>query len=239
MYILLEIKISNKLKMLLVLLMVDGLGYEYLTPQDTPFWWTHSHKITNQIPTITAPNWISILTGHPTSHHKITKNEMVSKVSYIHYPGTTLADDIHPSLLISDWNIMRKFTHNSFLYTRNGFEELSRQIKKRSHGIIILNLDKLDTIAHNKGWGSKSYYRVAKFIDQATHRIAHQLERKKIPFVLMGVADHGGVGKNHENHLKSKIRNVPWLWVSNVKDYSPSLTKTINIRALVNKIYLV
>lgn len=227
--------------MKVVLLLIDGLGFHYLTPALTPFWSAHSTPCRNVLPSITVPNWATILSGRLPKQHGITKNEQVSYLrgkrvlSSGQKPLSTLCDD-RPSVLISDWNPMRAFTSDVFVHERHPFRVFRRIWRQHvhTHDGFIINTDCLDALAHARGWNSPAYQKVMQRIDQQTRDLFHFLCQQGEPFVLMGVADHGGFRHNHESVTNPRVRTVPFLWVNGSRTPipRPRIRSTRHIRSV-------
>jgi predicted AlkP superfamily pyrophosphatase or phosphodiesterase len=239
---------------MIVLLLIDGLGYEYLP--NNSFWKKYSTKIQNVVPTITSPNWSTILSSLDPSEHKVMDNKSHSKKNY-KFPYETIFTDIlklrymykqeKHSLLLSDWLMMRKFCYGhddintnqnhlicDFKYN-NVWNNLFKQLKKPSHySLIVMNYSRLDTVAHIHGWGSPAYYKTLEYIEKQTKRVYQLLSETQKEFVLLGVSDHGGEKDDHEDHHSKKVRNVPFLFLNqNGKKQKPRLKSTKEIRKLI------
>lgn len=190
--------------MLLIILLIDGLGYDYLPPES--FWKRHSYPIKNAVPTITAPNWMTILTGLSPRQHGITKNEQVSARSYVSNHSTFLDDLPKPCVLISDWRMMYKLTSAKFVYSSKPLKDSWAYIHKMKNGTLVVNYSRLDTVAHQYHWGSEKYFKTFKNIDNYTREIS------LLNYVrLIGVSDHGGIENDHEEKHEIKVRRVPLL----------------------------
>lgn len=219
----------------LVLLLIDGLGYTFLQPDRAPFWEKHSTEICNVEPTITVPNWASILSGLSPKKHGITENKQVSYLRGKRYgpkgkPLKTLCDDFK-TVFISDWNPMRAFTSGPFYFTKHVFEDFPHLFHQHPEAeLFILNADKIDSLAHVKGWGSPAYHRVMKLIDEKTYQLYQLLLQQKGPFLLLGMADHGGFRKNHEAVHHESVRQVPFLFVHNMSLKRPRIQTTRGLR---------
>jgi len=222
--------------MLIVLLLIDGLGYNYLKPES--FWKRHSIKIQNAVPTITAPNWSTILSCLDPKDHGVFDNKSHGLPSY-KFPHSTIFNDKKSCLLISDWKMMEKFSDRcDFLYQNvwsNLFQTVN--VNKKKYDLIVLNYSRLDTVAHLLGWGAKPYEKTMKNIEKKTELLYEMLQQQGEKFVLMGVADHGGFQDDHEeSHLKD-VRDVPFLWLTNDDRLRrPRIKKTQDIRRVIQSL---
>lgn len=200
----------------IILFLVDGWGSYYLNEKDTPFWYQHTvRSLRNVAPTITGPNWASILSGKTPRKHHILKNEQLSYYRQSkRYPLKTLCDDFPHSVMISDWKRMSLFTSEVFYHTRRVLEDFPQIYQRHKDApLFILNIDRLDSVAHAQGWGSEAFYRVARRVDRLTEGIYQFLLTQNQSFVLLGLADHGGYEKDHDLETCAAIRRVPLLCV--------------------------
>ena len=225
--------------MIIIVLMIDALGYNYLSKDS--FWYKYSQMITNDIPTITCPNWITILTGKKCTEHKILNNEDIGRNNFI-FPHTTIFSDYpnYTKYFISDWHPLRKTVQHdvTFVHTRKVWTALHKLLKYSiaPNTLIILNTDRLDTVAHINHWGSKQYYNTLQKIDNHTHAINCKLAKLNKKYVLFGIADHGGHKDDHEDHTNPLIRQVPLLTISNVPVGKFSINTNDQFRRHIKKI---
>ncbi len=199
--------------MLVVLLLIDGLGYDYL-PENS-FWKTHSSVIRNATPTITLPNWLTILSGQTPQKHQVVENEYF-RPQGARFLGTTIFDDFpekNKNLMISDWAMMKKVS----TLTDFRFGNIWQDLPLPPSGLLVLNYQRLDTVGHIAGWGSQPYERVVKYVDRQTQKLFQRLESQGHPFVLLGTADHGGHETGHEEVDNAATRRVPLLFATNVE----------------------
>lgn len=192
--------------MRIVIVFVDGLGYYHLTKE-----WTEDalwvHALRNQVPSITAPNWTSLLTGVSPQKHGLMDNRV--RVGMLKH--RTFLDDVVSSSVqvVSDWKPFRHlvsphpFTH-SRTPLRSGFPQAS---------VTLLNLDRLDTRAHLYAWHSKQANLTRLHVAQELQAYRKTLSRE--PYVMFVLADHGGFRKNHEAVSNEQIRTIPFICYTN------------------------
>jgi predicted AlkP superfamily pyrophosphatase or phosphodiesterase len=222
--------------MLIILLLIDGLGYEYIKPKS--FWGRHSKMIRNSEPTITAPNWATILSGLKPERHDVLDNSLHGLPNY-RFPYSTIFDDVKSSLMISDWKMMEKFSSEcDFIHNRVWYsilKNVGRYGKK--YDLIVVNYARLDTVAHEKHWGSEAYEKTLRYVDGQTEKLYEKLLNLDIPFVLMGSSDHGGYEDDHEEGHLNVVHRVPFLWLTNQKDLRvPKIKNTYEIRSVIKKL---
>lgn len=216
--------------MIVVVFLVDALGWWYLPKHS--FWRRHSVPIRNSEPTITAPNFTTILTGKHPAKHGVMNNEMVGKPSF-RFNHSTFFDD-YPGwkrVYVSNWAQNRKFVGPDvdFVHTRRVWDEGNRQIEAHTGMrdlLLVLNHDVLDSVAHLKGWGSAAYLRTFAGIDKRTREFAAMCD------VLVGTADHGGLGEDHEDAGDARVRTVPLLYAGSSP---PKTRRTTGFRAFLRK----
>jgi predicted AlkP superfamily pyrophosphatase or phosphodiesterase len=223
--------------------LIDGMGYHY-TPQslhDT----FHIYPIENIEPTITAPNWISILTGKPSEEHKVINNESIRKKSF-KLPVDTVFHDTEGTL-VSDWKMLGKYIQSSihkrklkfqFIHTKAIWRFIHNQHHLMKSQINFINTDKVDSIAHTHGWNSA---KTKSVIDSVTRNILKFTNTISEPCLIIVTADHGGLGKEHEHPKYSKfIRHVPFALYSNTIDVKklPRINSTLQIRKFITNTIL-
>lgn len=220
--------------MLIVLLLIDGVGYEYLAKDS--FWYRNSMCIKNSVPTITCPNWLTILSGLRPIDHGVLKNEDFRPKDYV-FPKTTIFDDVPDSMLISDWKVFHKVSKKPKFMHANTWKAIKNLKICDRDQLIVLNYMHADNIGHKYGWNSKEYHKILRYIDQETQKLYEKLIRCSKPFVLLGVSDHGGdEHKDHENEHDKNTRNVPLLFISNMSIKKPSIKSNTEIRGYMKKI---
>jgi predicted AlkP superfamily pyrophosphatase or phosphodiesterase len=225
------------MKMLVVLLLVDGLGYHVL--QRGGFWkQRHTKRIKNVEPTITAPNFVSIMTGMPPKKHGVMTNEDLR--GPLDVDNVLHAFDDH--VLISDWRQMRHLLpaaipkERNFRYRRTWaqlLDEIKQRKKQETHALLVMNTSSLDTVAHKHGIASDAAKSVIEYIDQRTEKVFNALQKTKRDFVLIGVADHGFHDDDHEDATADAIRHVPLMIASNVDMERPRFRSTLGIAEFV------
>jgi predicted AlkP superfamily pyrophosphatase or phosphodiesterase len=230
--------------MKLYVFLIDGMGYHYL-PQslhDT----FHIYPIENIEPTITAPNWISILTGKPAEEHKVTNNESIRKKSF-KLPVDTIFHDINGGTLVSDWKMLGKYIYSSihksklktfqFIYTKAIWQFIHYQSHMLKSKVNFINTDKVDSVAHKYGWKSENTKRVLNSVARNIIKFTNSISKSE-PCLIIITADHGGLGKEHEHSKYTKlIRHVPFGLYSNsinVKEL-PKIQSTLDIRDFIIK----
>lgn len=183
-----------------LLVLVDGLGYHYLTP------WMQSHcasVMRNDTPTWTLTNWTTLLTGMPRKEHGIRDYMWLGK-RRTPVPWLTLLDD-QKTALVTDWPPMRHFVHSGeSVYIQGNVQDAIRAVKSGKYDLVVYNFDRLDDVGHRHGWGSPQYQRTLQTVEKRLRKLS-----KLCPMAV--TADHGGEGLHHDDGRRSIIREVPLL----------------------------
>ena len=221
--------------------MIDGLGANFITPTTTPMMCKYLRKnvITNCVPTITCPNWMSILSGVPPSKHGVMDNTDGYKKNF-KFPYSTVFDDANQSLLISDWKRFKAYIDTDT--TSFVFDAAAGDIKNTlslwlQHGmpqLTVVNLQNLDTIGHKTAWGSKGFIKELRRLDSNFGRFMKQL-LKNSPYeiAVCVTADHGGIENDHEDPEIDEIRQVPML--TNFAPHLP-IKKNTQVRKYIRRL---
>ena len=229
------------------LFLIDGFGYDQLQNLknnqsliNTRSGNSNTHcryvkPILNEIPTITSPNWVTILTGLPVKTHKIMNNAMVGRRNFKFKPSSIFDDQKTSSLFISDWKMMFKYItckRVKCIYDRKPFVRLMKTWTRHKPKLTVVNTDQLDSIGHLHGWNSKQFKKKVSKIESFIFKFCKYLQmRKKVKFCIFITADHSGYRKNHENHNNSSIRKVPIITLSNdINCYQRVRRRLIKIR---------
>jgi predicted AlkP superfamily pyrophosphatase or phosphodiesterase len=214
------------------LFLIDGMGANYITPQTTPMLSQYLRKqvIINSVPTITCPNWMSILSGVPPSKHRVIDNKDAYKKNF-NFPFSTIFHDAKASLLISDWKRFKRYIDTdtmSFVFdaaTGDMNNTVSLWLQHGMPELTVVNLQNLDTIGHKTAWGSKGFMKELRRLDSNFGRFMEQLHKMSPNEIAVCVtADHGGIGNDHEDPEIDEIRQVPFL--TNFAPYPPIKTNT-------------
>ena len=226
------------------LFLIDGLGANYITPQTTPMMSKYLLKnvIINSIPTITCPNWMSILSGVPPAKHGVVDNKDAYKKNF-KFPFSTIFDDAKQSLLISDWKRFKTYINTdttSFVFDAATGDMKNTVSVWLQHGmpqLTVVNLQNLDTIGHKMEWGSKVFMKELRRLDSNFGRFINELHKASPnapnDIAVCVTADHGGTGNDHEDPEIDEIRQVPFL--TNFAQYPP-IKKNTQVRKYIRRL---
>lgn len=197
---------------MLYIVFVDGLGYHHLDEA-----WTDDARwcipLQNQLPSITAPNWASLLSGVKTATHGVLDNHQTKtfgdRTTFMHErPGSVL--------VVSDWAPFRHLTPGlPFVHDRTPL----RNLRLYAADTVLVNLDRLDSRAHKYGWDSPQAQVTRSNLARELAAFRTHLEETNVDYTMLVVADHGGYRKNHEAAHNERVRTIPLLLYSNRSRY--------------------
>ena len=194
--------------------------------------WTYEAKA--QMPTVSSPNWASLIDGVPPSAHGIWSNSWKRRqIKDSVYCGghkgqvsptifKVLRDnDKHAQICcIMEWWSFRRLVedHVCSIRQRTVLEGITDMriptvISVRKPKFLFFHFNDVDETGHKYGHGTKEYYDAVARVDQSVGKIvkavkkAHMLEST----VFIIVADHGGIGKGHGGSTPQEV-NVPFIF---------------------------
>eukprot|EP00128_Syssomonas_multiformis_P018253 Colp12_sorted_trinity150504_noHs@22987 len=210
---------------------IDGLGSYYLEhkPESlsipnieflrkTGSWTYHTRAV---LPTVSAPNWGSILSGAGPEEHGILDNDWVvgselepETGAKTYFPSIfqVVRDQTNAvkTAFYNDWvGFLQIFPQEfaDFIYTSssdpNGEEVtdhvIEEIIKPKKAQLMFLHFDDVDETGHEHGWGTPEYYRAVETCDRQVGRLLEALRDSGIynDTLVIIVSDHGGEGRGH------------------------------------------
>lgn len=215
-----------KLRKKVVLIVIDGMGYEYLKTHKDTFLWKNMHsRLTSVFPTTTASAITSFMTGLSPAEHGIVGwftyykelGSVIVPLMYSSRCGSFI--DAEPEELFPYKPLFRKSSrvvmghniidspYNKALCRsarKSGYSTLSgmfRQIKKARENSIYAYWPLFDTICHHEGVASKSAAMHLSEIDKEFRLFCGRMKNASI-FVT---ADHGLVDCRKTVQLPQRI----------------------------------
>ncbi|HLK70234.1 MAG TPA: alkaline phosphatase [Bryobacteraceae bacterium] len=222
----------------LIVIGIDGLSVDGLMRAKTPrlhellsrsAWTTEARAV---MPTLSSPNWTSMITGAGVEQHGITSNGHLRKMMEFE-PVLRNAAGIFPTV----FEALRKqkpASRIAVFHDWPGFAELLEKdapdVLQHEHGaaktvqtaakywaesrpdLMFVHLDNVDQAGHDSGWGSSTYYQAVGQADRYVGEILDMLDRLSVTqstFVLV-TSDHGGKGRGHEKNILDCIQ-IPWI----------------------------
>jgi len=222
----------------IILIGIDGLTVEGLQFAHTP----NINRLINEgavslqaravFPTISAPNWTSILTGVGPEQHGITLNKG------LHDPHTITPilkdeDGFFPSIfniirdqipnaetaIYHDWtyleNLINKSKVNKFEFSDNyelSFTKAISYFLKQEPVFTFIYIGEVDHVGHESRFGSAKYLKEIEKVDYQIGLLMDELiqAEKMDEIYIIITSDHGGFGQNHSGESIIEIE-VPWI----------------------------
>lgn len=211
-----------------VVIGIDGLGAAYLPKIETPVLdgliagGPHSLTMQNALPTMSAPNWMSMIAGAGPDQHGVLSNEWEPGDSQ---PTPTIFAALReqrPAAKIGvfhDWDgfgalvepgvadhIEHPGDENETVAAATGW------LKANSPELLFVHLDLVDHAGHFHGWGGPDYVAAVKSADSLVGQILQAIDETSMrPYTAVIVsADHGGDGFTHGDDT-SLERPIPFV----------------------------
>jgi len=217
------------------LFLIDGLGADFLQLLEP------ACVMQNEVPTITAPNWVTLLTGLHVKEHLVQHNYF-GRNKRFKFNHTTVFDDFDgKSWFISDWRQFSKLVtcpRTTFTYAKEPFHELQQWLRHDSPQLTVINSQLLDTVGHKHGWRSPKAVDVVKQLETQVIKFEAYLrdESGVGPYVVLVTADHGSDGHDdHEDASSESVRRVPLVFITNTLVEKPDLETTVELRGWMRK----
>ncbi len=191
-----------------------------------------SLKARGVMPTVSAPNWGSMLLGAGPEQHGITKNGWKTD---FHTIEPTVADSLgyfpsifeilkkqRPNLKIAafyDWPALGDLFNHRWLdsiVVTSGFKDTYQKaipyIINEKPDFAFIYVGHVDEVGHHDGHGSPEYYQSITDVDAQIGQLIAALKQagmyQETHFIV--VSDHGGVGHGHGGESMAEIQ-VPWI----------------------------
>src|SRR5690242_1041907 len=184
------------------------------------------------IPTVSSPNWASMIMGAGPAEHGITSNEWQPDKFEISPVCTGdggffptmfgIARKQRPSMTIGvfhDWKDFGRLVEPKaadIVKHGNGPDETAAlaidYIKSKKPTLMFVHFDHVDHAGHESGHGSPEYYQAVEKADELAGKVLAALEDAGIAdkTVVLVTADHGGVGKKHGGNTMAELE-IPWI----------------------------
>lgn len=217
---------------------VDGLSVAGVTQSKSP----HLHQLISHaawtleargvMPTLSSPNWASMITGAGPEQHGITSNGILHKMVELQ-PMCQDAEGMFPTM----FEVLRKqrpAARIAVFHDWAGFADLVEKdvpdVMRHESGadkttqaalqyweenrpdLMFVHLDNVDHAGHESGWSSPPYLQAVEDADGYVGQFLKMLDRLSAgdsTYVLV-TSDHGGKGKNHGKNSLAEIQ-IPWI----------------------------
>lgn len=218
---------------------VDGLSPAGIEKARTPnihalmkagSWTIHARSV---MPTVSSPNWASMIMGAPTELTGVTSNDW-KPASHTIQPACESAPGIFPTIfglehaqhpaahmgIFTDWpDFVRLLEPDTgatiYSVDENEDEALSHALAYLSQTrpeFLFLHLDHVDNAGHASGWETPAYLLAVEKADRMLGEVLGMLDKLKIrdSTVILLTADHGGIEKRHGGLTMNEIE-IPWI----------------------------
>jgi predicted AlkP superfamily pyrophosphatase or phosphodiesterase len=222
----------------LIVIGIDGLSVDGVIAAKT----TRIHELMDRaawtlvargvMPTLSSPNWASMIDGAGPEQHGITSNGILRKMVEIE-PVCRDSEGMFPTIfetmraqqpsnhiaIFHDWpgfaNLVEKHAPDVMQHVHGAAKtaETAADYWKRNHpDLMFVHLDNVDHTGHSEGWGTQSYYRAVEDADRYVGVIIDMLRSEgslESTYVLIS-SDHGGKGRGHGKNSLEEIQ-IPWI----------------------------
>lgn len=221
-----------------VVIGVDGMGAEGVVRVDPPNLrrlreagaWTLKGRAV--IPTVSAPNWASMIMGAGPAQHGVTSNEWRAG-KYEIAPICTGTEAIFPTIfgvlrqerpaaligVFHDWDgfghLIERKAPNEIVDAASPSEAIARAgdfILAKRPQLTFVHIDDVDHAGHNHGWLSPQYDAAIREADRLIGVLIDRLKKANLlgQTAVLVTADHGGKGTKHGGLTMSEIE-IPWI----------------------------
>ncbi len=207
-----------------VLIIVDGMRDD-ITRTGMPAldrlrqYGTDATLLTEQ-PSLSYPNWTTILTGAPQTITGVTTNWWEGRV-----PVPTVMDSareagkrvavVGPTDFADLYGIkpgvsvkLRDWPEDGYL-SKTLVDDALRIVREQDPQFVVLHLPDLDEAGHDFGGTSAQYRAVAAKIDADLGRLVATLQDEQTAFVV--VADHGHIASGGHGGWEPEVNRVPFI----------------------------
>lgn len=220
---------------------VDGLSVEAVATAKTP----RIHELMSRgawtmeargvMPTLSSPNWASMITGAGPEQHGITSNGVLLQ-KMVTLPAVCRdAEGMFPTMfevlrmqmpashiaIFHDWpgfaDLVEKHAPNVMQHERGADRTTKAAIeywKENRPELMFVHLDNVDHAGHEYAWGSKEYNKAVADADGYIGQFADMLKETggQDSTYLLVTSDHGGKGREHGKSSLQEIQ-IPWVLV--------------------------
>lgn len=222
----------------IIVIGIDGLSVDGIAKAKAPRLrelisrsaWTMEAR--GVMPTLSSPNWTSMITGAGTEQHGVTNNGHLRHMVEFQ-PVLRDSAGIFPTVFQA-LRTQRPTSRIAVFHDWPGFSDLIEKdaldLLQHEHGaartaeaaarywseshpdLMFIHLDNVDQAGHDSGWSSSAYYQAVSHADGYVGVIVDMLEKasaSESTFVLV-TSDHGGKGRSHEKNVLEDIQ-IPWI----------------------------
>lgn len=222
-----------------IIIGIDGLSVEAVQTARTPrlhelmahgAWTLEARGV---MPTLSSPNWASMITGAGPEQHGITSNGVLLQ-KMVTLPAVCRDEEgMFPTMfevlrmqqpaahiaIFHDWpgfaDLVEKHAPDVMEHER-GAERTTRTAiaywKDNRPELMFVHLDNVDHTGHDLGWGSREYNKAVADADGYVGEFLDMLRSVAAldsTYVLV-TSDHGGKGREHGKNSLPEIQ-IPWI----------------------------
>lgn len=238
-----------------IIIGVDGMSPDGIRNAETPNMdemmasGASSMEARGVLPTVSSPNWASLIMGASPAQHGVTSNDwrmdknniptQISGSSAFFPTIFKVAKDQRPELktaIIYDWGgFGNLFDHSDPTHQEHaeGEETTTHRVieyfTQERPNFLFVHLDHVDHAGHSEGHGTDAYYEAVEKADRLIGKIKAVVEGSEMAeeTVIIVTADHGGVGKGHGGESLAEIQ-IPWI------AYGKSIKKGLKLKSAIN-----
>ncbi|MDO9257143.1 MAG: alkaline phosphatase family protein [Bacteroidales bacterium] len=221
-----------------ILIGIDGVSAESFQYSNTPVinnlirQGVISLKTRGVMPSVSAPNWATLLSGAGPEQHGITTNNW-SLLNQGYDPTVKDADGYFPSIftiihkqmpkavtaMFYDWKWLGTYVNKKYI-SKEQFVEghvmitsvAMNYFKKEKPLFTFIYYGRTDETSQSKGFTTKEYYQDINDIDTEIGKIVDEIKEagmgKNTTIII--TSDHGSVGLGHGSESTVEIE-VPWI----------------------------
>ncbi len=184
------------------------------------------------MPTVSAPNWASMLLGAGPEQHGVTRNGWTRENSTI-VPAERDADGYFPSIfkvvreqmpgrktaMFYDWDELANFYNPKDIDAEVFSKDYHETVLKAAAFIVgerpaftFIYIGHADDVGHDSGHGTVAFRQSIADVDEALAYALLGTEKGRLfdSLLFFVISDHGGVGHGHGGESMDEIE-VPWV----------------------------
>jgi hypothetical protein len=225
----------------LIVIGVDGLYPQGIEAARTPnihalmkdgSWSFHARAV---FPTVSSPNWASMIMGAPVEMTGVTGNDWQPKGAAIR-PACEDAPGIFPTIfgiehqqhpaakvgIFTDWPDFVRLVEPGIVDPVFATDEQEDPVLEHALAyltserpeLLFIHFDLVDHAGHKHGWGSPQYIAAVEKTDRMVGQIRALVRSMGIEGStnILFTADHGGIGRGHGG-LTMAETEIPWILV--------------------------
>jgi predicted AlkP superfamily pyrophosphatase or phosphodiesterase len=192
----------------------------------------HSLTARGVMPTVSSPNWASMISGAGPEQHGVTSNDWEPARHDID-PVATDGASIFPTMfgavrrhmpqaaigIFHEWDGFARLVEPDAptlvqhqVDAEKTIDAAAAFIRDRHPALTMVHLDLVDHAGHESGWLTPEYVAAVEKADALVARLLAAIDDASMrpTTIVMISADHGGVGTRHGGLTKAEIE-IPWI----------------------------